>query len=55
MVIGPTLGMAVFALSPAALWIGCGGLGILAAVIISMRVDAKRPSLEAMPELAERR
>ena len=54
LVIGPSLGMAVFAASPSTLWIGCGVMGILAAAIISMRVEEKRPMLEAVPELAER-
>ncbi len=33
-VFGPSLGLLVFSASPAALWIGCGFLGLLAAVII---------------------
>lgn len=33
--LAPSLGMAVFARSPAALWIGCGGLAVLAALTIA--------------------
>lgn len=34
LVIGPGLGMKLFALGPAMLWLSCGGLGVLAAAII---------------------
>ncbi len=32
---GPSLGMAVFAWEPAALWLGCAGLGLVAAAIMA--------------------
>jgi MFS family permease len=35
LMLGPGLGMMVFARSPAALWIGCGGLAVLAALTIA--------------------
>jgi MFS family permease len=35
LMLGPALGMMVFARSPAALWLGCGGLAVLAAVTIA--------------------
>lgn len=34
LMLGPALGMMVFARSPAALWLGCGGLAVLAALTI---------------------
>ena len=34
-VCGPSLGLLLFAASPLALWLSCGALGILAAMIIS--------------------
>ena len=35
LMLGPGLGMMVFARSPAALWLGCGGLAVLAALTIA--------------------
>src|SRR5882672_2623174 len=35
LMLGPGLGMMVFARNPAALWIGCGGLAVLAALTIA--------------------
>jgi MFS family permease len=35
LMLGPGLGMMVFARSPAALWLGCGGLTVLAALTIA--------------------
>jgi hypothetical protein len=32
--LGPSLGMRLFAISPLALWIGCGALGIFAAAVL---------------------
>ena len=41
LIVGPAVGMKLFALNPAAYWIGCAALGVLAAVIISMPTDAR--------------
>jgi MFS family permease len=38
LIIAPGLGMKLLAGNPAALWLGCGALGVLAAIIISMEV-----------------
>ena len=35
LMLGPGLGMMVFARNPAALWIGCGGLAVVAALTIA--------------------
>jgi predicted MFS family arabinose efflux permease len=34
LILAPVLGTAVFAVSPTALWIGCGALGALAALLV---------------------
>ena len=39
LICGPPLGMALFAVSPAALWLGCGLIGVLGALIILPNVD----------------
>ena len=41
LVIGPGLGMKLFALGPAVLWLSCGALGLLAATIILGEVKPK--------------
>ena len=41
LVIGPGLGMKMFALGPAALWLSCGALGLLAATIILGEIKPK--------------
>jgi len=33
--IGPAIGLQVYGLSPTALWLGCAGLGVAAALIIA--------------------
>ena len=44
---GPSLGMILFERSATTLWIACGGLGVLAALIISLKVEARAiPSSE---------
>ena len=40
---GPSLGMMLFASSPAALWAVCGCLGVVAAVIISLERRSRVP------------
>ena len=55
LVIGPSLGMALFAVNPFALWLACALAGIVAAVLISFKVEARRPSVDNTLELAERR
>ena len=44
-IIAPGLGMKLLAGNPEVLWLGCGALGVLAAIIISMEVreGGKRP------------
>jgi MFS family permease len=50
-VIGPALGMDLFAYSPPAFWLVSGGLGIASALIALERPSAKMiPSAEALPE-----
>ena len=46
-VFGPSIGLFVFSASPAALWIGCGFLGLLAAVIILTEVRKPDPNWRA--------
>ena len=41
LIIGPAAGMRLFALSPAAYWVCCVGLGALAAAVISVPTDAR--------------
>jgi MFS family permease len=41
LIVGPAAGMKLFALNPAAYWIGCATLGVLAAVVISIPTDAR--------------
>src|SRR5581483_7294380 len=63
-VFGPSLGLALFSLSRTLLWITCGVLGILAAMLISRRVEpmasagapqaAKPKKLELTPGGASR-
>jgi len=43
LIVGPAGGMKLFAFNPAAFWIGCGTLGILAAVVIAIPTDARSP------------
>lgn len=44
LVCGPNLGLSLFSISPTATWLTCGALGLLAAVIISLK-----PALEKIP------
>jgi MFS family permease len=55
LIIAPGLGMKLLAGNPAALWLGCGALGVLAAIIISMEMKgAKIPlSQEGVVKEAE--
>ena len=56
LIIGPNLGMALFARSPALLWILCGVLGALAALIISLDVRphvARHHAPDAAEQLEE--
>lgn len=41
LIVGPAVGMRLFAINPAAYWIACAALGVLAAVIISIPTDAR--------------
>jgi MFS family permease len=50
---GPGLGMLVFARSPAALWLGCGGLAVLAALAIAAKGRWLEPSLSAAVPMRE--
>jgi MFS family permease len=44
-VCGPIIGMTLFSVSPILLWTLCGVLGLIAAVIISLRpAEARNPS-----------
>jgi MFS family permease len=45
LIIAPGLGMKLLAGNPMALWLGCGALGVLAAIIISMDVKKARVPL----------
>jgi MFS family permease len=45
LIIAPGLGMKLLAGNPALLWLGCGALGVLAAIIISMEVKEARVPL----------
>jgi hypothetical protein len=38
LIFAPGLGMKILAYDPAILWLSCGGLGLLAAVIISANI-----------------
>jgi hypothetical protein len=40
LIIGPAAGMKMFALDPAAYWLSCGALGVLAMLVISVSADA---------------
>jgi MFS family permease len=46
-VCGPSLGLLLFAASPLALWLTCGALGILAALIISSEPTPAMVAVEA--------
>lgn len=46
MVCGPLTGMCLINTHPQALWIGCGSLGLLAAIMISIGRDRETPGLE---------
>ena len=51
-VCGPVIGMTLFSLKPALLWILCGALGVLAAAVISLRpasAPAPAPTPSALP------
>jgi len=41
LIVGPAVGMKLFAFNPAAFWIGCFTLGLLAAVVISIPAGAR--------------
>jgi MFS family permease len=41
LIIGPVTGMKLFAFHPAAYWLSCGALGMLATLIISLNADAR--------------
>jgi MFS family permease len=43
LILAPVLGTAVFAVSPTALWIGCGALGALAALLVLAGRERHRP------------
>jgi hypothetical protein len=45
LIVGPAMGMKLFALEPSALWLTCGALGVLAAIIIF--VASKTPITHA--------
>ncbi len=47
--IGPAIGLQVFAHSPAALWLGCGALGLCSAMILSRWGDNSTPQSVAAP------
>jgi MFS family permease len=47
LIIGPATGMKLLALWPVGYWIGCGSLGLLAAVVISVQVDARSADFPA--------
>ena len=49
LIIGPAAGMKLFTVEPAAYWLACAALGVFAAVIISIRMDAR----VAPPAVAE--
>ena len=53
-VFGPSLGMALFAVSRTALWLACGGLGVIAATLISLEMSAPGPALVALAREAEK-
>ena len=48
-VIGPIVGTSVFSVSPNAVWIGCAGLGLLAAVMALAAHRAPVPSIRPSP------
>ncbi len=45
LIIAPGLGMKLLAYNPAALWLGCGALGVIGAGVISMNVRTSEPTL----------
>jgi MFS family permease len=45
LIIAPGLGLKLLALNPASLWLGCGALAALGAIIISLEVKASRAGL----------
>lgn len=45
LIIAPALGMRLLAWNPVVMWLGCGALGVLAAVIISMQLRVQAPAL----------
>jgi MFS family permease len=44
LILGPALGMKLLAFSAGALWLACGVLGLLAAVVILAPVNAQSPA-----------
>jgi len=44
LILGPAFGMKLLAFSPGALWLACGGLGLLAAVVILFPINSTRPA-----------
>lgn len=46
LVCGPNLGLTLFSISPAATWLTCGGLGLLAAAIISLKPAQRDSSVQ---------
>ena len=55
LIIAPGLGMKLLAYNPVALWLGCGALGVVGAIIISMEVSGAKMLLgnEVEPKHAE--
>ena len=47
LIIGPGVGMKIFALNPAVYWLGCGALGAFAAVVISTGASAREPNVKS--------
>jgi hypothetical protein len=45
--IGPGLGLQIFGWSPAALWLGCGALGMCSCLILARWGDGTAPASEA--------
>jgi len=45
LILGPALGMKLLAYSAGALWLACGGLGLVAALVILMPVNSAEPAI----------
>ena len=47
LIIAPSLGLKLLAYNPTALWLGCGALGVIGAIIVSMKAETTGPTVMA--------